>query len=46
MMQDLEAKIHAVILEAHKALLLLGGTDLNEVAKRGLFELPTAHVKI
>jgi hypothetical protein len=32
MMQDLEA-IHAVILEAYKALMPLGGTDLDALAK-------------
>jgi hypothetical protein len=44
MMQDLE-RIHGVILEAYKELMLLGGTDLDALAK-GPFELPTSHVRI
>ena len=44
MMQDLEA-IHAVILEAFKALELLDGIDLDALAKRP-FALPTIHVRI
>jgi hypothetical protein len=44
MMQDLEA-IHGVILLAYKALALLGGTDLDSLAKEP-FALPTDHVPI
>ena len=44
MMQDLET-IHGVILEAYKELMLLGGTDLDALAK-GPFVLPTAHLPI
>ena len=44
MMQDLET-VHRVILEAYKELMLLGGTDLDALAK-GPFALPTAHLPI
>lgn len=44
MMTDLEA-IHDGILEAYKALMLLGGTDLEALAN-GPFALPTVHVRI
>ena len=45
MMQDLES-IHGVILEAYKALMLLGGTDLDAALAKGPFALPTVHVRI
>jgi hypothetical protein len=44
MMQDLEA-IHAAILEAYKAVTLLGGTDLDVLSKES-FLLPTGRVPI
>lgn len=44
MMQDLET-IHEVILEAYKALMLLGGIDLDALAKWP-FALPTLRVPI
>jgi hypothetical protein len=44
MMQDLEA-IHEVILEAYMALMLLGGIDLDALAKLS-FALPTGDVPI
>ena len=44
MMQDLET-IHEVILEAYKALMLLGGTDLDALSKEP-FALPTVHVQV
>lgn len=44
MMQDLET-IHALILEAYKQLMLLGGTDLDAPTE-GQFTPPTTHVKI
>jgi hypothetical protein len=44
MMQDLET-IHEVILEAYKALMLLGGIDLDALSKEP-FALPTVHMQI
>jgi hypothetical protein len=44
MMQDLD-NIHATILGAYKALMLLGGTDLDELAKQE-FTPPTGHLPI
>lgn len=44
MMRDLE-DIHAIILEAYKALMLLAGTDLDELAKQE-FRPPTGHLPI
>jgi len=42
MMADLES-IHAAILEAYKAVMLLSGVDLDEAVLKGL---PTRHVPI
>lgn len=44
MMQDLD-NIHATILGAYKALMLLGGTDLDVLAKQE-FTPPTGHLPI
>jgi hypothetical protein len=44
MMHDLET-IHMTIFDAYKALMLLGGTDLDERAKRE-FTPPTGHLPI
>ncbi len=44
MMQDLDS-LHGIILEAYEALMLLGGTDLDALAKQP-FAAPTGHVPI
>jgi hypothetical protein len=44
MMHDLET-IHMTIFDAYKALMLLGGTDLDELAKHE-FTPPTGHLPI
>ena len=44
MMQDLEA-VHGVIFEAFKVLMILGGTDLDALAKEP-FVLPLVHLSI
>jgi hypothetical protein len=44
MMQDLES-IHSTIFKAYDALMLLGGTDLDELAKQE-FVPPTRHLPI
>ena len=42
MLQDLES-IHSTVLDAYKAVMLLGGVDLDKAAAG---DLPSSHVPI
>jgi hypothetical protein len=45
MLDDLE-RVHASLITAYKAVMLLSGIDLDAAAASGTVPLPTRHVKI